>query len=56
MTVFVGGGGNVSDQHVEQRTQIVGELVWSQSGAARSSIAVHDRKLDLALVRVEVEE
>ena len=56
MTVFVDGRRNVSEQHVEQRRQVVGELVWSQSRAARSSIAVHDRKLDLALVRVEVEK
>ena len=48
--------GNVGEEHVEQRAEVVGKLVRSEPRAACSSVAVHDRKIDLGLVRVEVEE
>ncbi len=46
----------VSEQQVEQRTQVVCQLVDLQPGPAGLRIAVDDRELDLALVGVEIEE
>jgi hypothetical protein len=40
----------------EERLEVVGELVRRGARAAGARVRVHDRELDLGLVRVEVEE
>jgi hypothetical protein len=47
---------DVREQRLEQRAQVVRQLLALTAGAARPRVAEHDRELDLALVRVEVEE
>ena len=49
-------GGNRLEQELEERLQVVGELVRLEAGAALAGVRVDDRELDLALVGVEVEE
>ena len=44
------------EQRLDERREIGCELVGREAGASCSCIRVHDRKLDLRLVRVEVEE
>ena len=44
------------DENVEERRKVVGEIVWIETRAARARVGVDDRKLDLALVGVEIEE
>ena len=50
------GAGNPLHQHVEERLEVVGELVRIETGAAGARVGVDDRELDLALVGVEIEE
>ena len=56
MAVFVRRRRDPFEQELEQRPKVVGEPVRLEPGASRPRIRVHDRKLDLALVRVQVEE
>ncbi len=44
------------EQDLEERQQVGGKVAGRPPGAARSGVAVHDRELDLRLVRIEVEE
>ena len=50
------GRRNRLEQELEERPQVVGELVRLDAGAALAGVRVDDRELDLALVGVEVEE
>ncbi len=56
MTVLVRRRRDPFEQELEQRPEVVGEPVRLEPGASRPRIRVHDRKLDLALVRIQVEE
>jgi hypothetical protein len=49
-------GGHVLQQQVHERPEVLRERLRLQPGAPRLGVAVDDRELDLALVRVEVEE
>jgi hypothetical protein len=53
---FVGRRRERLEQRREQRTEIRRKLVRSQSGATRARVRVHDRKLDLRTLRIEIEE
>ena len=56
MLGIVLGRRNVLDEELEERAQVAGEVVRLESGLAGSRVRVDDRKLDLALVGVEVEK
>src|SRR5204863_136933 len=47
---------DVLEEQLEKRPQVLGELIGSETSATGARVAVHDRELDLALVRVQVEE
>jgi hypothetical protein len=52
----VGRRRDVRGQHIEERLEVGRELVRGEAGLASARVRVDDRKLDLALVGVEVEE
>ena len=56
MARVVRGCGNGREQRVDERLQVVGELVGLQARLAGARVRVDDRELDLRLVGVEIEE
>src|SRR5438132_10020395 len=56
MPVGVRRRGDPLDQYVEERLQMVGEVVRIGPGSACARVAVDDRELDLRLVGVKIEE
>ena len=56
MALLVEGRRDPCEEHIEERAQIVRELIRLEASTTCSRVGVDDRKLDLALVRVEVEE
>ena len=52
----VRGRRNGCEQHLAQGFEVGGELIWFEAGLAGTRVRVHDREIDLRLVRVEVQE
>ena len=56
MSLGVGRCGDAREQRLEERLEVGRQLVGGEPGLPGAGVRVHDRKLDLALVGVEVEE
>ena len=56
VALLVGRRRDSREQRFEERMQVLRELIRLEAGTACSRVGVDDRKFDLALVCVEVEE
>ena len=56
MSLLVGRRGNPRHQHVEERAEVLGEIIRIETGATGPRVGVDDRELDLTLVGIEIEE